>query len=408
MSSSALDTYQNPSDTLDFERDATVVLERLRPALADVLEQLRPPVKRAADLRRRLSLSQKVTWGLFTAATARDARAIPSLLPGRLGMERFFEATAQQGVPPEVINRAREAFERFEEAVARHASSRDVFQTMVSELNGGRDEAGAGGADLKHKRAAFRANALLWGRKAEVSCGVRIVGPGAEPDTPDGVLINGMLGLQRTRLGVPIQTTERRWGWAMPGSPPEPLDPRETGPDAIGLLHDFCSQPLPEFRLCESAPEYRKYELVGDKLGASGEVRFFTGEISRGAPMPGSAGLEVTQFRGVGMPLGMYIGDILVHKDRCGTAPPDVNVYGWPLDGPREFRESDLLPLSEQAEYLGDGIDAARTPVIPRYMQLLTYAMERMGWDQSEFRVFRCRVEYPLLHTRIRMTLPCT
>jgi hypothetical protein len=423
-------TYQNPIEALDFERDATTVLEQLRPALADVVEHLQPRVARAAELRRRLKLSQKVSWGLFTAATARDARALPALLPGRAAMGRFFDAVADQGVPPEVIDRAREAFTRFEETVARHASSRDDFETMVSELDGGNGEAGAGGpgsADLKHKRSAFRANALLWGRKAEISCGVRIVGPSTGSGSTeiakavsvaqrsfDSVLINGMVGLQRTRRGVSIQTTERRWTRAMSAAAqavsPEPLDPRETGPQAIGLLHDFCSQPLPDFRLCESNVSYRKYELMGEKLGASGEVTFFTGEVSRGVAPFADVGSEsrpaLEQFRGVGMPMAMYIGDMLVHKSLCDAAPPQVEVYAWPLDGPTAFRASDLMPLTERAEYLGEGIDAARTPLIPRYSQMLAFAMERMGWNPDDFRVFRCRVEYPLLHTRIKMTLP--
>lgn len=407
MSPAAVGPDQSTIESLDFEREATAALQQLRPALADVVERLEPPVARAADLRRRLGLSQKVAWGLFTAATTRDVRTLPSLLPGRLGMERFFEANAREGVPAEIIDRAREAFQRFEETVARHASSRDVFETMVSELKGGADDGAPVASDLRHKRSAYRANALLWGRKAEISCGVRIIGPENHPGSLDGVLINGMIGLQRTRRGVHIRTTERRWNWAMPGNPPEPLDPSEAGPDSIGLLRQFCSQPLPEFRLCESNDSYRKYELVSEKLGASGEVTFFTGEIFRGRPDPAGTRRALTQFRGVGMPLGLYLGDMLVHRDWCDTTPPEVQVYAWPLDGPREFRDSDLLPLAEQAEYLGEGLDAARTPLIPRYPHLLAYALDRMGWDPAEFRVFRCSVEFPLLHTRIKMTLPC-
>ena len=69
------------------------------------------------------------------------------------------------------------------------------------------------------------------------------------------------------------------------------------------------------------------------------------------------------------------------------------------------MQDSDLLPLTERAEYLGDGIDAARTPLIPRYADLLSYAMQRTGWRPEDFRVFRCRVDYPVLYTRIRLTL---
>ncbi len=386
------------------------MLQELRPALAALLEGLRPRVRRASELRRLLNLDQKLSWSVFNAATARDARVLASLLPGRLGMERFFTASARHGVPPETIERARAAFERFEASVARHAGSRDAFEMMLTELGAGNGE--PGGADLKHKRAAFRGTSLLWGRQARVCSSTWIMHPGANPGPLDTVIIKGMVGLRRTRRAVPLQMTSRQWSWSTPGDPAEPnstepLDPRETGPEAIGLLRDFCSQPLPEFRLRESRPGYRSHELVSNTLGASGEVTYFTGEASRADSVaPGSVpGSEATIAKSVDIPIEVYTADMLMHRTIWDTRPPEVRVYAYPLDGSKEFRESDLLPLTEQAEYLGEGLYAARTPLIPRYAEMLSFAMERMGWKAEEFRVFRCRVDYPVLSTRIRMTL---
>lgn len=393
-----------------FEREAEVVLEELRPALAEIIQRLRPPVRRVADLRRLLNLGQKVSWGIFNAATAGDARALASLLPGRRAMERFFAASEQHGVAPESIERARGAFERFEESVARHAGSRDTFETMVAELGAGNGEPGS--ADLKHKRAVFRGMSQLWGRQARVCCSTEIMHPSASTGMMDTVIIKGMVGLRRTRRAVPLQMMSRHWSWATPGepaepSPPEPLDPRETGPEAIGLLRDFCSQPLPEFQLRESRPGYRSHELVSRMLGAEGEVTYFTGEAFRAdTAAPGSVpGSEATIAKTVDIPIEVYMGDILVHKSLWDTQAPEVRVFACRLDGSKEYLESDLLPLTEQAEYLGEGLYAARTMLMPRYTEMLSYAMERMGWKGEEFRVFRCRVDYPVLSSRIRMTL---
>jgi hypothetical protein len=393
-----------------FEREAEVVLDELRPALAEVINRLRPPVRRVADLRRMLNLGQKVSWGLFNAATAGDARALASLLPGRRAMERFFAASEEHGVTPELIGRARAAFERFEDSVARHAGSRDTFETMVAELGAGNGEPGS--ADLKHKRAVFRGMSQLWGRQARVCSSTEIMHPSAVPGMMDTVIIKGMVGLRRTRRAGPLQMMSRHWSWATPGepeepSPPEPLDPRETGPEAIGLLQDFCSQPLPEFRLRESRPGFRSHELVSKTLGAEGEVTYFTGEAFRAdTAAPGSVpGSEATIAKTVDIPIEVYTGDILVHRTLWDTQVPEVRVYACRLDGSREYRDSELLPLTEQAEYLGEGLYAARTMLMPRYTEMLSYAMERMGWKGEEFRVFRCRVDYPVLSSRIRMTL---
>jgi hypothetical protein len=405
---STLHTNQQPNQAASLLDAADVVLQELRPALAGVLEGLQPPAKRPSELRRLLNLDQSLSWSIFNAATAGDARSLASLLPGRRAMERFFAAAEIRGAPSAVIQRARSAFERFEGLVADLAGSRDAFETMVSGQGGP-------GPDLKHKRAAFRANSLMWGRQARVFCAAKIMHPAdtvTDPAMVDGVFIKGMVGLHRTRPSVPLHTMAHHWRTANAGEAaiphaPEPLDPRESGPDSIGLLRDFCSQPLPKFRPRVSRQGYRSHEMVSQGLGPADEVTYFTGESRRAeAAAPGSVpGAEVMLFKAVDVPIEMFVGDILMHQSIWGKRPPEVQVFACPLDGATEFREQDLLPLAERAEYLGNGIDAARTPLIPRYAEMLSYAMERMKWKGEDFRVFRCRVEYPVLYTRIRLIL---
>jgi hypothetical protein len=404
-STARIDADQPPNQPVAFLQAADVVLQELRPALAGVLEGLQPPARRPSELRRVLNLDQNLSWSIFNAATAGDARALATLLPGRRAMERFFTAAEVRGVSKDAVSRARAAFESFEGLVADQAGSRDAFETMVSGQ--------AAGQELKHKRAAFRANSLMWGRQARVFCATKIMHPAAgKPGMVDGVFIKGMVGLHRTRRSVPLHTMAHHWRTANAGeaaipNPPEALDPREAGPDSIGLLRDFCSAPLPEFQPRVSRQGYRSHEMMSRGLGPADEVTYFTGESRRAeAAAPGTVpGAEVLLFKTVDTPIGMFVGDILMHRDIWGTRPPEVQVYACPLDGATEFREQDLLPLTERAEYLGDGIDAARMPWVPRYAEMLAYAMGRMGWKGEEFRVFRCRVEYPVLYTRIRLTL---
>lgn len=390
-----------------FQRETEEVFQMLRPSLAAILEELRPPAQRAADVGRVLGLDKSLSWSVFSAATASEPRALGAL-PGRRAMERFFAAAGSRGVRPETIDRARAAFERFEVVVARHARSREVFEAMLA-CAGSLDDSEA--LDLKHKRAAFRANSLLWGRHARLGCGAYIVHPSVQGEPLDVAMIKGMVGLQRTRRGAPQHLVMARWRTRLPGGPegsdPQPLDPRETGPEAIGLLRDFCSQPLPEFRLSESADGFSSYELVNPDIGAMGEVTYFTGEVWRAdAANPKIVPTaEVGFIKGTAIPTETYLGDILVHKD-CGYAgTPKVAVYAYAADGSGKVRESDRLPLTEKVEYLGEGIDAARTPLLPRYTELLGFAMRQLGWKAEEFRVYRCRVEYPALYTWIWMSL---
>ena len=207
-----------------------------------------------------------------------------------------------------------------------------------------------------------------------------------------------------------MHTTEVVWRTPAPGDPPaaprEPIDPREIGPDAIGLLRDFCSHPTPEFRLRQGRPGFHVHELLNDHLGRSGEVTYFTGDAYRDdTAAPGTEGSNVGFSKIIDIPIQSYVGDAVIHKSAWGTKPPEVDVSAFRLDGTLDYGEQDRLPMIERAEYLGDGVDAARTPLLPRYAELLTYVIERMGWKPDEFRVFRCLVEYPVMYTRIGMSL---
>jgi hypothetical protein len=409
-----LEAYMSPRLLTDtdqitnsFEHEAEAVLRDLRPALAAILDQLRPPVLRASQLKRLLDMSQQVSWGLFNAATARDAHTLASLLPGRRAMETFFDAALRHGVPPASIDRARAAFARFEQSVERHAGNRGEFESMMADLGEGQDSAGS---ELKYKRAAFRANTILWGRQAQAFCAATILHPGATPGRLDEAFIKGLVGLRRTRRTTPMHTTEVVWRTPAPGDPPAaprvPIDPREVGPESIGLLRDFCSRPTPEFRPRQGRPGLRVHELMNDNLGRSGEVTYFTGDAYRDdTAAPGTEGSLVGFSKIIDIPIQAYVGDVVIHKSAWGTGPPEVDVCAFHIDGSLEYDEADRLPMTEKSEYLGEGIDAARTPLIPRYADLLTYAIERMGWNPDEFRVFRCRVEYPVMYTRIGITL---
>jgi hypothetical protein len=399
-----------------FAADVAEVLDALPPALAAILGELPQPVQKASQLQRALHLDKKLSWCIFNAAGATDIAALPSLLPGRRAMERFFMAAAAEGVSSASIDRARTMYEAFERAVSRHAPRREAFETMVADLKplSPRGGGASAPADARHKRTAFRAQALLWGREARVTCGPVFVHPSAErEDLIDRVMIAGMVDLQRTRRDVPLHTVVRKRRIRTEGDPLgpvdfEPLDTRES-PDSVGLLHDFCTRPLPEFEPVPSkggaAGEQIAHRLQGNGFGASSRVTFFVGHILRAcAPRPGAVpNSALTTGKVIDLPTELYIRDVLMHRSLWDQRPPQVKIYALPTDGTMQCGESDLLPLSESAMYLGLGVDAARTPELPDYSKLLRHAATRMGWDEREFRVFRCRIEYPVLYSWIQI-----
>jgi hypothetical protein len=395
-----------------FEGEAAAVLQEQRAALAEVLDQLRPPIARPTELSRLLGLNQKLSWSLFKAARSRDDRALATFLPGRRPMERFLEAAATHGVPAATIARARAAFERFERTVDLHGGgSRDAFETMVADLEGSDDDSPAAAVQLRHKRAMFRASSLLFARQARVTFGAIIVHPSDEPGLVDTAAVKGMVGLHRTRRDVPLYTMTHHLRLRQSGDPArhgvlEPIDPREASPEAVGLLHDFCSQPLPQFRIESATDGVTSLEMVSQGVGTSSEVTYFMGHVCRGAEAtPGSAvGSATALTKGYDFPVELDISDVLMHESIWDERLPDVQVYKWPALGwQAPLRRSDLLPMVESAAYLGLGPYAGRTPHLESYEPMMSYIMERQGWNPREFRLFRCIVEYPVVHTRLRM-----
>lgn len=405
---------QDSNTTSSFDQEVDGVLRELRPALVALLERLDPPVRRATHLRKVLNLSQQASWSLFNAATTRDPRSLVSLLPGRRVMDGFFSAVAEQpSVPAELVERARAAFSQFEESVARHAGSRDAFGTMISDAADGESEQEAA-VDFKQKRAAFRANALLWGRQAVVSCGTTIVCPSRTHEHLDVAILNGLIDLRRTRRGVPLQLMSRRKTKNDDETEPisravsfEPIDPREDKPDSFGLLQDFCSRPLPRFRLRGDLSIYQRYELVSESIGASSKMTYFSGVIARKMWIRQSIGAreDIHRVRVIAMPVETEISDLIVHESVCEGLVPEVKVYSVSLDGPQRVSEENLLPFVERIEDLGAGVEVARTPLVPRYTEMVEYVMGRLGWKSDEFRIFRCRVDYPVIHTLLSVYL---
>ena len=44
------------------------------------------------------------------------------------------------------------------------------------------------------------------------------------------------------------------------------------------------------------------------------------------------------------------------------------------------------------------------TPDVPRYPELVRYALDRAGFDAEKFDVYRCRVEYPVMPSTVALT----
>ena len=62
-----------------------------------------------------------------------------------------------------------------------------------------------------------------------------------------------------------------------------------------------------------------------------------------------------------------------------------------------------MLHLRETVIHLGKGPAVVHSPDVPRLAEMVEYACEQLGWDVNRFDAYRCRVEYPVMSSKVTM-----
>lgn len=392
--------------TLPFEAAVSQVLTRLRWALAEVVAAIPGEVARGADLHRALGIGRNLSWRVFKVANAADPIATGAHVPSRAHMTSFLKAASKRGVPQAVIEAASRAAGDFEDVVAKHAGDRPTFDSMVSALGGGEN---AEQIDLAHRRLAFRGQRHIFGMQARTQLKLAAIQPAADPFLADIARIEGLVGLRQLRGDAPL-VISRAGILNDDGSPRdtcrEALDPASS-PHRISLLREFCSKPLPEYREVDAGPGVQDIELISRGVGKRAAITCIEGHVFRAVPRyRDNLNRECAIAMRIVTPCEVAVLDVLVHEDMYETVAPETRVYSQRL-GPAPvvecMQERDLLSLHESATYLGKGPPVLHTPDVPHYPQLGQHVFDRLGWNGDVFDVYRCRIEYPVVPSEVRV-----
>ncbi|MCI0674602.1 MAG: hypothetical protein L0Y42_02370, partial [Phycisphaerales bacterium] len=305
------------------------------------------------------------------------------------------------------------AVDQLQAFVKAHAGDRSAFGSMISGLK----HNGSGNVDLQQQRAAFKAQSHIWGIQArtQLSCG--IFQPSAnDPSRGDALALRGLIDLKRFRPDARV-TIARSFAADNDGQvrhpfTRQPIDPEGITAHGIPLLTEFSTHPAPRFESIPGVDGDVTLEIEGETVGNQSRVTCLTGDLIRNA---------LTRYRDehnfcevvlafVRVPCEVLIHDVLVHEDMYGgPMSPRVHVYSNVGGEAKALpKEVDRLPLRETVMYLGRGLTALATPDVPRYVEMVDYAMRRHGWDGKRFLVYRCRVEYPVMPSSVvvRFDLP--
>lgn len=382
-----------------FEEETTRTLERLRVAVARLVESVPMGAERAADLRRSLDLDAALAWQLHTLAGSEDVLRAGRVVPKAGAMDRFFKAVHARRLPLELEREAREAYTDFERVVGDHAGDRETFDAMLAAL---RPDDGAGLQRLR--RTAYRANASVWGIsvRASVHCVVFHQRPTGEHDC---LSIRGRAGIRRLQESavLGIYASGRTWG----GSTCPP-DIHAGGPIALDrceLLENYCSEPVPRVEHVRAPDGTSRDFLQFEGLGRTREVTVLWRNLSLEFPNG-----STTPPHGVTAPCTepteAYVVDLLVPRGWSDPATAKVSLTEnnrYTIWAPGF--QAQQLPFEGSVEYLGTRIESLYTRHVPRYAEIVAEQFGLLGWSSTTFDMYRCTVAYPVLHSAIHLSV---
>lgn len=380
------------------------VVGQLQATVLAVIAAMPQPIRRSADLARILDMDRSQAWHIHRMATAAEPLAAVPYIVGAGTMKRFLRVAEEKGVDPRVTHLAGEAFAAYEELVQTHAPDRASFNSMVVDLGAGENK-----DDIKHKRSAYKSNRHLFGVHADATLETVMLHPAAEGGGIDMAHIKGSIEIQQTRSDTTLFTQHAsRAGLASDTHRPTPQPINDQAPPGPGasLLEQFCSKPTPIIKSFVDATRKLVTQVHSRGLGTHGSSTFFFATVSRNAFAPDGKEHRTRSFRNeIVVPTQVFIRDIWLHESIWRGSVPSMGVYlqrgGADLEG--AVYDSDKLPVKESIVPIPGSAAVASLPEVPKYGEILNYVCERLDWSPNEFRGYRCRIEYPILMSLVRI-----
>lgn len=390
-----------------FENECQDAVSRLKSALIQLFDAGQADPQRPQDVARRLGINKTLTWSISRFLDAPSPLEAVSFVPGASTLQRVADAFPSTQRVVEAKARVHEAAIAFDAVIERHVGDRATLELILDGMADDQDR------QLEvSRRLAFRGSSGLCGVQARARLSLWMIAPNPEaPDRLDMVTVRGYTRVRRLRANVewPILRT-RHWnvGDRVHADEQTPLD--EHSPAHLPLLSEFCRDDVPRI---ESRPTNDGLDLVvragpvgntgafdcfaGDRLIANAG-RYATPEDDRG-----EVGTIVTT------PTESIVFDVLYHRDLHTVEQAEVIVLREAMPGgvpSPATSDPRVLPIKPRLTPIPGTPPAVATTLVPRYAEMVQYAMSRAGWKASEFRGLRLEMAYPPMNSQIVVRFP--
>ncbi|MBX3364382.1 MAG: hypothetical protein KF866_06405 [Phycisphaeraceae bacterium] len=398
-----------------FQNEVAAVLNNIQSTLSALTATLEGGPTKPQELARLLKLDKSLAWKVHRIMQSNDPFAAARLVPGSAGVAILADAVRKH-TSDSLADAVTDAFEAFESLVERHAGDRGTFELLVSGFRpDGRNE-----IDISHRRNAFVGNSAILGLQSRLTNVLSILQPAEEESKLDMVKVGVVLNLRRLRPDVfaPVWRVRYHEGpdrklLARRG---EPLEPTLEVPGAgfgVPLLSKFSSDAIPPLRAVNMPNGLVDVELTQGDVGDTGALTMVFAEVYRAMAdryaSEGDRHFDIIHRPYI--PTEVLVQDLFIRRGTFPRVRPELAVYhmfdpalelGAPL--PERYR----LPMSIPVEHVGLGPAFFRSPDLPQYSALLTHVFGTVGWDASQFDLYRVRIPYPIQPSAsvIRFELP--
>ncbi|MCX5690453.1 MAG: hypothetical protein NTV94_11835 [Planctomycetota bacterium] len=379
------------------ESQATAIMETLRVCLADIAGVRASDPVRAVDIERAFDLDKKLAWQVHRIATSTSVLEEVPNVPARTSIKRLVEAARRRKVAKARIDRLVRAFDQFEEFAKVHGGDRQGLMSMLCGIGHASNDQ----FELKVRQSLFRAQSHFWGLHAKLLVRTGIFHPRTGLGHVEDIgLIHGEVGLQRVRRSEPAGLLARMQTHSESAPDADPSSQLVRHP--LEILEPFCSGPLPDLKPRGSTvPET---ELV-IPAGRTGAQTIYTAQLHENAAFMQQRAYEGRTFLTV--PVEAAIWEILVPVGWTDPSTCTTACYAR-REHPEEAleeRRDDLVPVAGQAEHVGRAKEVPELEGSPTHAGAVRHVLERWGWYGTLFDIYRCRFEYPVMHTLLALRI---
>lgn len=357
-------------------------------ALAGLLDALPADIQGPTDLARFLRLDTPLASRLLRLARASNVVEAVELMP-TINQLRSAVVRAGESVSGPALAEANNALDRFQALVDELGGDQGWFESLASmHLSGGVRR-----VDLAHRRAAFKANSHLWGRTVDCLSAVAVCYLADDGDSLDSVYNFGYI---KARVLHPNRSFVSTTYTPLANNPEAMKRIRE--PE---LLRDFSDlQEASVIRRYEEGRTHTEIRMQGERPTSpqTAVIRNFLPRFTALSHQECYYRMQIT------WPAARVHVDLAIEAGLSDPSSIILDAHANPKNPPAMSGDpGDQVPLHESAQVFRNVDAVPPVPGVPRVPQLFDTSLEWAGLRGRRFDVYRCNIEYPMMHSIIRL-----